>query len=200
MSPFPIFCGLSGQHSFPAAANLPPPFRTRQTTDPRPLHPHKRRPPGISWAVGNFHYYTTQARHSTGSFNPVCTLQTNGMVQPTLPVRKRWKQTQSSSLNAFSPSFPPFLAQYSDADLAVALPCPSATKINQNPITVLKFTMWKSTKVSDELRTSQNYRLRTAITFLKSRDSIKDIFGTAVLDPEKFIWENVFSRKLEEVY
>jgi hypothetical protein len=67
-----------------------------------PPQPHKRRLPGTSWAVGNFHYYTTQARHSTGSFNPVCMLQTNGMVQPTLPVRKRWKQTQYSSLNVFS--------------------------------------------------------------------------------------------------
>ena len=85
-----------------------PPHLNHQTPDPRPLHPHKRRPTGISWAVGNFHYYTTQARHSTGSFNPVCMLQTNGMVQPTLPVRKRWQETQCSSLNAFSQPFPFF--------------------------------------------------------------------------------------------
>jgi hypothetical protein len=94
---------------FSSRCQPPPlPFRTRQTTDPRPLRPQKRRPPGISWAVGIFHYYTTEARHSTGSFNPVCMLQTNGMVQPTLPVRKRWKQTQSSSLNAFSQPSPLF--------------------------------------------------------------------------------------------
>jgi hypothetical protein len=37
LSSFPIFCGLSGQHSFPAAAKLFSPHRTRQTTDPRPL-------------------------------------------------------------------------------------------------------------------------------------------------------------------
>lgn len=76
---------------------------------PASPHPHKRRPPRVSWAVGNFHYYTTQARHSTGSFNPVCMLQTNGMVQPTLPVRKRWKQTQCSSLKAFFQPSPLFL-------------------------------------------------------------------------------------------
>jgi hypothetical protein len=52
---------------------------------------------------------TSQARHAAGSFNPVSMLQTNGMVQPTLPVRKRWKQTQRLVLVTYShgvPSFP----------------------------------------------------------------------------------------------
>jgi hypothetical protein len=35
---------------------------------------------------------------------------------------------------------------------------------------------------------------------LKSRHSIKEaLFGTAVLDTEKLIWENAFSSGLEEV-
>jgi hypothetical protein len=43
--------------------------------------------------------------------------------------------------------------------------------------------------------------MRTAITFYNPGTQLKKhIFGTAVLEPEKFIWENVFSRKLEEVY
>jgi hypothetical protein len=51
---------------------------------------------------------TSQACHASGSFNPVAVLQTNGMVQPTLPVRKRWKQTQWLPSQRIFMAFPLF--------------------------------------------------------------------------------------------